>query len=185
MTKKKAKNEIVKAVSFEESNKRIRIKDNGFDVEFENTSDNIDRALHTISGVNDRRASNAIISMAANSVIQVPDDNTEKHDSLNIVIGLLENIAPQDALEGMLAAQMVSAHNLASLMIKIATAPNQPLELAAQCMDRAAKLMNTYTNQLSALQKYRNNGKQTIQVQHVNIEAGGQAIVGNVNGRQG
>jgi len=34
---------------------------------------------------------------------------------------------------------------------------------------------------MEALNKYRTGGKQTIQVQHVNVNEGGQAIVGNVN----
>ena len=42
------------------------------------------------------------------------------------------------------------------------------------------KLARTYATQVEALRKYRNGGKQTVTVQHVNVEDGGQAIVGNV-----
>jgi hypothetical protein len=42
------------------------------------------------------------------------------------------------------------------------------------------KLARTYAAQMEALRKHRNGGKQTIVVQHVNVEDGGQAIVGNV-----
>jgi hypothetical protein len=45
------------------------------------------------------------------------------------------------------------------------------------------KLARTYTAQVEALRKYRNGGKQTVTVQHVNVEDGGQAIVGNVETR--
>jgi len=37
----------------------------------------------------------------------------------------------------------------------------------------------TFTNQMEALQRYRGKGKQTIQVQHVQVN-GGQAVIGNV-----
>lgn len=37
-----------------------------------------------------------------------------------------------------------------------------------------------YATQMEALRKHHNGGKQTVTVQHVNVEGGGQAIVGNV-----
>lgn len=42
------------------------------------------------------------------------------------------------------------------------------------------KLARTFATQMEALRKHRNGGKQTVTVQHVNVEDGGQAIVGNV-----
>ena len=42
------------------------------------------------------------------------------------------------------------------------------------------KLMRTFTAQMEALRKHRHGGKQTVTVQHVNVEDGGQAIVGTV-----
>ncbi len=42
------------------------------------------------------------------------------------------------------------------------------------------KLARTYAAQMEALRKHRNGGKQTVVVQHVNVEGGGQAIVGTV-----
>ena len=43
--------------------------------------------------------------------------------------------------------------------------------------------MRTFTAQVETLKKYRTGGNQTIQVQHVNVNEGGQAIVGDVKGR--
>jgi len=45
------------------------------------------------------------------------------------------------------------------------------------------KLARTYVSQMEALRKHRNGGKQTVTVQHVNVQDGGQAIVGNVGDR--
>jgi hypothetical protein len=181
----KKKKQIVKRIPYDESNKRVRITEEGIDCDFEKTTENINKAFQRISGVSDRLASNAIITTAANSMVQTSNGVPKEHDPLNLAIALLEDIAPQDALEGMLASQMVATHNMAAAMTKLATSPNQSVAFVQQCMDKAAKLMNVYTNQLNALQKYRNKGKQTIQVQHVNVEAGGQAIVGNVSGGKG
>ncbi len=43
------------------------------------------------------------------------------------------------------------------------------------------KLARTYTAQVEALGKHRNGGKQTVRVERVNVESGGQAIVGDVS----
>jgi hypothetical protein len=45
------------------------------------------------------------------------------------------------------------------------------------------KLARTFASQVEALKKYRSAGEQTIKVQHVTVNDGGQAIVGNVSQR--
>jgi len=45
----------------------------------------------------------------------------------------------------------------------------------------ANKLLRTYTAQVEALSRYRGKGQQTVRVEHVTVQAGGQAIVGAVN----
>ena len=175
MTKKK---EIVKAVKYEDSDKKIRVTDESLEYEFEHTNENINKAYQRMSGINDEQASNELIGCAAASSSKIATNETT---TLNVTFSLLEDIGPQDALEGMLATQMVACHNMAMEMAKRAMHTQHSPEVASQCVTRATKLMNTFSNQISTLQKYRNKGQHTIQVQHVNVEAGGQAIVGNVN----
>ncbi len=47
------------------------------------------------------------------------------------------------------------------------------------------KLARTFVAQMEALKKYRSTGEQTIKVQHVTVNEGGQAIVGTVHTRGG
>ena len=42
------------------------------------------------------------------------------------------------------------------------------------------KLARTYSMQMETLRKHRNGGKQTVRVERVTVESGGQAVVGNV-----
>ena len=42
------------------------------------------------------------------------------------------------------------------------------------------KLARTFTAQVEALRKHRHGGQQKMTVEHVTVEKGGQAIVGNV-----
>jgi len=43
------------------------------------------------------------------------------------------------------------------------------------------KLARTFTTQMEALKKYRTGGERKMTVEHVTVNEGGQAIVGNVS----
>jgi hypothetical protein len=45
--------------------------------------------------------------------------------------------------------------------------------------------MRTYTLQVEALARKRRKGEQTVNVKHVHVHAGGQAVVGNVTQKAG
>lgn len=93
----------------------------------------------------------------------------------------MENIAPRSELEGMLAAQMISTHNAAMECLRRAMKEEQTFEGRDTNLKHAAKLMALYERQLAALDKHRGKGRQKITVEHVTVEAGGQAIVGEVH----
>ena len=82
----------------------------------------------------------------------------------------------------MLATQMVTVHNTAMTLSGRALKDGQSIEMANFYINSATKLMRTYTTQMEALNKYRSKGQQKITVQHVNVNDGGQAIVGDVKG---
>jgi hypothetical protein len=92
----------------------------------------------------------------------------------------LNRIAPQDELEGMLAVQMIATHNAATECLRRAMMEGQTFEGRDQNLKHATKLMGVYERQLAALDKHRGKGQQKITVEHVTVEAGGQAIVGSV-----
>jgi hypothetical protein len=101
------------------------------------------------------------------------------------VFAMLEGIKPQDTLEGMLAAQMIAVHMISLSMAGRCVVEGQTVDGVNSGINRMAKLMRTFTSQMEALQRYRGKGKQTIQVQHVQVNEGGQAVVGNVQGGGG
>jgi hypothetical protein len=83
-------------------------------------------------------------------------------------------------LEGLLAAQMVGAHNAAMECLRRAMMEGQSFEGRDQSLKHGARLLAIYTKQLEALDRHRGKGRQKITVEHVSVHAGGQAIVGNV-----
>ena len=110
---------------------------------------------------------------------EVEDGTT---DMRGFMPAIVREIAPRDGVERMLAVQMASTHiALIRQGGRMAHAEQLP---QFEAHERAYnKLARTYTAQVEALRKYRNGGKQTVTVQHVNVEDGGQAIVGNVEAR--
>lgn len=107
-----------------------------------------------------------------------PED--EKNARILRAVELFEELKPQDAAESMLAAQMVGTHTAALDCLRRAALANQTFEGRDLALKHATKLMTLYTQQLATLNKHRGKGQQKVTVEYVNVEPGGQAIVGNV-----
>jgi hypothetical protein len=95
------------------------------------------------------------------------------------MLGTIKGIAPRDEIEAMLAAQMTAIHNATMSAARHLVDARGVVEQDA-ASNRFNKLARTYAAQMEALKKYRSSGEQTIKVQHVTVNGGGQAIVGNV-----
>jgi hypothetical protein len=97
----------------------------------------------------------------------------------------LKGIAPRDTLEGMLAAQMVATHESAMDCFRRAQLPNQTFEGRRMNLEFANKLVRSYAALVETLDKHRGKGQQVVRVEHVTVNAGGQAIVGAVSHERG
>lgn len=103
-----------------------------------------------------------------------------KHTRIVRAVELYESLEPADGAEGMLAMQMVGTHDAALECLRRAALTNQTFEGRDMALKHAQKLMTLYTQQLATLNKHRGKGQQKVTVEHVNVEPGGQAIVGSV-----
>lgn len=92
---------------------------------------------------------------------------------------------PRDEVERMLVAQMLAVHEASMECFRRAMMPDQTFEGRDMNLKHAAKLSAIYTKQIEALDKHRGKGRQKITVEHVNVHAGGQAIVGDVTATKG
>jgi hypothetical protein len=108
------------------------------------------------------------------------DGGTVTDESANFIASVVAAVVPRDELEAMLAVQMAAIHNAtivtARRLAHVETLPQ------FEAHERALnKLARTYTTQLEALKRYRTGGQQKVVVEHVTVNAGGQAIVGAVS----
>ena len=101
---------------------------------------------------------------------------------LNFMLALVKGIEPKDQVEAMLAAQMAAVHNATmSFARRLNHAENvQQQDNAERAI---GKLARTFATQVETLKRYRSGGEQTVRVEHVTVNEGGRAIVGNVTHR--
>ncbi len=95
------------------------------------------------------------------------------------LLATVAGVEPKDEVEAMLAAQMASVHNAtmaSARRLKVAETPLQR-DTAGRAIN---KLARTFVAQVEALKRYRTGGEQKVTVEHVTVNDGGQAIVGNV-----
>ena len=97
----------------------------------------------------------------------------------NFALGFVDAMKPKDAAEALLFTQMAAVHQATMMMARRLNHVENILQQDAA--ERALnKLARTYAAQMDTLKRYRSNG-QTVRVERVTVESGGQAIVGNVS----
>ena len=104
----------------------------------------------------------------------------ERDRQLSATIAALAGIAPQDELEGMMAAQPIAAHDAAMECYRRAMIEDQTFEGRRESLSQANKLSRTSATLLEALNRHRGKGQQKVTVEHVHVHSGGQAVVGIV-----
>lgn len=109
----------------------------------------------------------------------------ERDKQMSATVAVLMGIAPKDELEGMMAAQLVAAHNAAMECYRRAMIGEQTFEGRRESLTQANKLSRTYAALLEALNHHRGKGQQKVTVEHVHVHAGGQAVVGAVTAAPG
>ena len=111
-------------------------------------------------------------------------DDYPANDERLFLLSTIAEIKPRDAFERMLSVQMVAAH-VAMIRSGRWLANSERVDQVQAHYNGYTKLARAYVAQMEALRKHRTGGRQTVTVQHVNVQDGGQAIVGNVNRGRG
>jgi hypothetical protein len=85
-----------------------------------------------------------------------------------------------DVIEAMLAVQMVATHEAAMECFRRAALAEQTFAGRELGLKYADKLVRSFAALTDALNRHRGKGQQVVRVEHVTVQAGGQAIVGAV-----
>jgi len=101
--------------------------------------------------------------------------------SLMIACDMLENLAPQGTAQNMLAQQMICTHFAALANLTTARADDNTMEQADHYTNRATRLMRLSVAQMELWARLKGQtGQQKVTVEHVHVNAGGQAMVGMI-----
>jgi hypothetical protein len=98
---------------------------------------------------------------------------------LDYGISIVAGIQPKDYVEALLATQMAAVQVATmDMAARLGNASNRENRAAAE--KGFSRLARTFVAQVEALKRHRSKGEQRVYVERVNVEQGGQAIVGPV-----
>ncbi|MBF9059060.1 hypothetical protein HKCCSP123_07675 [Rhodobacterales bacterium HKCCSP123] len=134
--------------------------------------------LQELYGTRTYAAASAILSSALNSL----GENAASY--LDLMPAMAVEMEPRDAVEAMLVTQMAATHvAMTTMSLKLHhTTSLQARESFERSMTR---LSRTFLAQMDQLKKYRAKAQQVVRVERVEVNEGGQAIVGDVSYRRG
>jgi hypothetical protein len=92
-----------------------------------------------------------------------------------------ESVKAKNSIQRMQAHQLALAHKYSMELMADAAKQRDPI-IKVKLMNCSARLMDVYSKGVLALQRLQQGANQVVQVQHVQVH--GQAVIGNIGGRQ-
>ena len=105
----------------------------------------------------------------------------ETPEAMNLASDGVAALAPRDGMEVMLCSQLVALHSQGMEFMRRAMLDDQTTPGVDSNVNRVTKTLRTFATMADCLRTYRGGGQQKVTVEHVTVQAGGQAIVGTVN----
>jgi hypothetical protein len=100
--------------------------------------------------------------------------------AVNAALALIESAKPREEMESALVIQMACTHTATMAVLGRLGGGHGGDRHVAMMATAAARLVRAYATQVEALRRLRNGGSQFVRVEHVHVNEGGQAVIGNV-----
>jgi hypothetical protein len=158
---------------------RLRVaKDKlGPDGEHYGTFDEFISDAMATTGTRNEDLAHTLLTQLANAQGPV-SENTE--NAVNAALASLAEFKCGNIQETMLAVNIIALYSHSTkLFVKAANAMHPELQL--NFLHMAIKLSRAFTVGMEAFQKIRRGGAYTMNIRHLHVQSGGQAIVGNIN----
>ena len=101
-------------------------------------------------------------------------------DCAALALDAVATIGASNSLEVMAAHQLALLHSTAMTYAGKANLHADP-QVAVKMLNLSLRAMETFQRGMLTLKRYRATGEQKIVIERVNIEGGGQAVIGNVH----
>ena len=148
------------------------------------TGNRLDTTKEQLEGLKDELCTDhgellrSTVATAISGNLAVHGDDADV--AMNAALQLLVELRPQNSLERLLLAQLISCDKAASQCLSIGFNETNNPEAKRKYLGLGVQFQNVLIRQVEALAKLRNGNQQTVKVEHVHVHQGGQAIVGNV-----
>ena len=139
-----------------------------------NDPDDLKGALKLIGGSRSDSWNNILANQAVETLWLKNSDKAARDQQYGATVAALVGIGPRDELEGMIAAQLLAAHNAAMECYRRAMIGEQTFEGRRENLSQANKLSRTYAALLDALNRHRGKGQQKVTVEHVHVHRAGR-----------
>jgi len=105
---------------------------------------------------------------------------TISETAMNAALAMIAGARPKDEIQGALTVQMACTHTAAMAILGKLDSGFGTEQRIVAFASAAARLMKTFAMQVEILRRLRNGGQQFVRVEHVHVNDGGQAVIGNV-----
>lgn len=113
------------------------------------------------------------------------EEKKQRLNNAHKVVGALSNsLGAKGLLQNMLVTQLLGVHEAQQKLISYANRSMHSSEHGQYYINALTKLSNVFIQQINALQKLQGHSQQKVVVEHLHVNAGGKAIVGQVNTNQ-
>jgi hypothetical protein len=100
---------------------------------------------------------------------------------INAALAFIEGFAPRNEVEASLAVQMACTHGATMSVLGRLGPAGGTEDHVCRFASAAARLLRAYTMQMEAYRRLRHGGDQYVRVEHVHVNEGAQAVIGNVH----
>lgn len=130
------------------------------------------------------RNTGAVTSVVQDMVRLGAEGENHNKAATDYAIGFVDGMEPRDPAELLLLTQMAATHQAVMMLARHLnhTKTIQQKDCAEKAFNKTAR---TFASQMEALKRYRSKGQQVVRVERVTVEAGAQAVVGNVERGRG
>lgn len=135
------------------------------------------RSPQAVLGVKSDLLAGRLAEQAATTQ-RLPVENAKSYLELGAAaVAALGELAPANAIEAMLATQMVASHNASLDLLRLALRAGQLDRTVEERTRQYARVSDVFLKQLDRFQRHRGRQRQTIRIEHVRVVEDGKVTV--------
>jgi hypothetical protein len=151
---------------------------------FKDAKDEFYARLYAATGSANYEVGISLLSGACEATAKKTESLEDLVNHLNIIAKMIQELEPRDGVEGQLLVQLIVLHQQSMSWLGSAMRTER-VDFANTYLNGASKLLARHHETLEALINYRRRSEQRVYVEHVNVNDGGKAIIGDVfSGRE-